>query len=86
MIIQSLGETEQLVAIPVDEYAELIECKTQLNAVYGYLTLCHSDSLKYTGRMAKKIDADVLKTVSGYEENENYFEYLKESFRGGNKY
>lgn len=81
MIIQSLGETEQLVAIPVDEYAELIECKTQLNAVYGYLTFCHSDSLKYTGRMAKEIDADVLKTVSGYEENENYFEYLKEKFQ-----
>lgn len=85
MIIQSLGETEQLVAIPVDEYAELIECKTQLNAVYGYLTFCHSDSLKYTGRMAKEIDADVLKTVSGYKENENYFEYLKRSFKGGNK-
>ena len=81
MIIQSLGETEQLVAIPVDEYAELIECKTQLNAVYGYLTFCHSDSLKTTGKMAKEINADVLKVVSGYEENENYFEYLKESFR-----
>lgn len=81
MIIQSLGETEQLVAIPVDEYAELIKCQTQLNAVYGYLTFCHSDSLKYTGRMAKEIDADVLKTVSGYEENENYFEYLKEKFQ-----
>ncbi len=81
MIIQSLGETEQLVAIPVDEYAELIKSQTQLNAVYGYLTFCHSDSLKYTGRMAKEIDADVLKTVSGYEENENYFDYLKEKFQ-----
>ena len=80
MFVQN-NEMEQLVAVPIDEYEELIRCHTQLNAVYGLITLCHSDSLKYTGRMAKEIDADVLKTVSGYKENENYFEYLKESFR-----
>ena len=81
MFVQNMEKMEQLIAIPVDEYAELIKSQTQLNAVYGYLTFCHSDSLKYTGRMAKEIDADVLKTVSGYEENENYFEYLKEKFQ-----
>lgn len=80
MFVQN-NEMEQLVAVPIDEYEELIKSQTQLNAVYGYLTFCHSDSLKYTGRMAKEIDADVLKTVSGYEENENYFEYLKEKFQ-----
>lgn len=79
MFVQN-NEMEQLVAVPIDEYEELIRCHTQLNAVYGLITLCHSDSLKTTGKMAKEINADVLEVASGYEENENYFQYLREKF------
>lgn len=80
MFVQNVEEMEQLIAIPLDEYAELIKCQTQLNAVYGLITSQHSKSLMATGKKAICIEISLLEVVSGYEENENYFGYLKDGF------
>ena len=75
-----MEEKEQLVAIPVEEYAELIECKTRINAVYGMITNQHVCHLKSTGYKANVINTSLLEVVSGYDENENYFNSLSKEF------
>lgn len=75
-----MGEKEQLIAIPLEEYAELIEDRTKLNAVYGLLTAAHTESISATGKNADGVRTDMLQVVSGYEENDNYFKYLREKF------
>ena len=84
MFARDMEDTEQLIAIPVDEYAELIECRTQLNAVYGMLTSQHVLHLKKTGHNADAIPASLVEIVSGYAENENHFECLSEIYRREN--
>ena len=73
-------ETEQLIAIPVDEYKELIECRTKLNAVHGMITNQHVCELKSSGHKAGSTPTSLLEVVSGYEENTSYFDYLRYSF------
>lgn len=80
MFVQNIEEMEQLIAIPIGEYTELIGCRTRLNAVYGLLTSRHTLSLKCNGRKESSIESSLLEVVSGYEENENYFNYLRENF------
>lgn len=75
-----MEEKEQLIAIPLEEYAELIEDRTKLNAVYGLLTAAHTESISATGKKADGVRTDMLQVVSGYEENDNYFKYLREKF------
>ena len=74
-------ELEQVVSIPVDEYAELIECKTRLNTVYSLLTKQHETVLHLFGRKANVIDVFMVEIASGYEENEDYFNKLRENFK-----
>lgn len=81
MFVQNKEEIEQLIAISVDEYTELIKCQTRLNAIYGLLTSQHSKSLMTTGKKATSIEMPLLEVVSGYEENENYFGYLRDGFK-----
>lgn len=80
MFVRNKTIAEQMIKIPVDEYAELIECKTRLNVVHELITKNHAFSLKRTGRKESKIDTDLLEIASGYEENENYFKCLKEEY------
>ena len=80
MFVRNRETKEQMVAIPVDEYAKLIECKTRLNTVYDFITNCHVISLKQTGCKGTKFNAAILEIVAGYEENENYFNQLKEEY------
>ena len=77
---QNKESKEHLVAIPAEEYAELIECKTRLNVVHDFITEKHAISLERTGQKEIKVGIVMFEIVSGYEENENYFKKLKEEY------
>lgn len=68
------------VCIPRDEYENLIECRTHIDDVYRYITRCHAINIRCSGKKALGVPLTVLESVSGYIENENYFESLRNGY------
>lgn len=75
------------VCVPRDEYDELIECRTHINAVYKFITNAREINLNFQGCKQNRASMRTLELVSGYSENEKYFEKLAKEFKervGGN--
>ena len=69
------------VAVPREEYDELIECRVRINSIYKALTDLHAENIKKYGKKIVDSDIKTIEYASGYVENENYFKKLQEDFK-----
>nr|DAU92201.1 MAG TPA: hypothetical protein [Bacteriophage sp.] len=76
-----MAKKNDYISIPICEYEALIECRTHMNALYGFITKLHTRSIRNTGIKANLTSVSMIELVSGYDENERYFESLKKEFR-----
>lgn len=66
--------------VPKDEYEELIKCKLQINMLHEYITKEHEDNIRLHGCKQDTTDMLTIETLSGYMENEKYFDKLRREF------
>lgn len=70
-----------MITIPLEDYAELVECKSRLNIAYGLITAEHEETIKLYGKKSTSLNASVMETALGYLENDNHFEKLKNEYK-----
>lgn len=68
------------VCVPRDEYDALIECKLHINALYDFITKEHIENITLHGCKRSITDMQTIELVSGYLDNDAYFEKLKRDF------
>lgn len=76
-----MAKKNDYISIPICEYEALIECRTHMNALYRFITDLHTKEIRNTGAKGNLVSTSMIELVSGYEENERYFESLKKEFR-----
>ena len=69
-------EVTPMVAIPLEEYRELIAEHVKLDTVYRLITSEHVQSITRKGEKASYVNLETLSVASGYYENDNYFAAL----------
>lgn len=69
------------VCVPREEYNELIKCKLRINMLHEYITKEHEDNIRLRGCKQDTTDMLTIETLSGYMENEKYFDKLRREFK-----
>ena len=69
------------VCVPKGEYDALIECKLHINMMHEYITKEHEDNIRLRGCKQYTTDMLTIETLSGYMENEKYFDKLRREFK-----
>ena len=72
---------ENYIHITKDEYEELIKCKLHINMLHEYITKEHEDNIRLRGCKQGTTDMLTIETLSGYMENEKYFNKLRREFK-----
>ena len=76
-------KVEQYIGITKEEYEELIEARQRLNAVYGFINSEIVRELKYDGKEPDYVETEVLKIVSGFRQNQKYYDAVKREYEMG---
>lgn len=66
----------QTTEIPTDDLLELLECKTRLNILLEFIETNDIQHIKGYGNKISFIDAQEVKLILGYVENENLVKKL----------